>query len=300
MTETLNKALTFQRFASFARLFHVKFKHDEITDRAAAVAFNLVLSIFPAILFLFSLIPYVPIPNLNQHIMNFLASAMPAGIYQDSLPTINDIIGKPKANLLSFGFILTLYAATSGVMEIMNALNKCHHSPIERGFIRKRLVAVALTFIVTFGLLFAITAVIVGQFVLSQLDNWGLFISELYYLLLHTTRFIAAIGIFYIVVCAVYYYGPSTQYRERFFTIGAAFSSVGAIALTRVFSFYLSNFSTYNKLYGSIGTLIGFMLWIYLLTLLLLSGFEMNECLHHKKMVIAKLTREGVLKEKTN
>lgn len=289
METTLPKRTWYFGTLRFFKLFYIKFDRDEIPHRSAAVAFNLVLSIFPATLFLFSLIPYIPIPNLEVHIMNFLEQAMPKGIYEESTNTIHDIISKPKANLLSIGFILTLYASTSGVLELMNALNRCHHSPEERTYIRKRLVALFLTFVVTFGLFFAITAIIVGEFVLSQLDDWGLIISDLYIFMLHITRIVAALGIFYIVICAVYFYGISTKYRHRFFTVGAAVSSVGVIALTRLFSFYLSNFSSYNKLYGSIGTFIGFMFWVYLVTMLLLAGFEVNECLHHRKMVEKKM-----------
>lgn len=108
METTLPKRTWYFGTLRFFKLFYIKFDRDEIPHRSAAVAFNLVLSIFPATLFLFSLIPYIPIPNLEVHIMNFLEQAMPKGIYEESTNTIHDIISKPKANLLSIGFILTL------------------------------------------------------------------------------------------------------------------------------------------------------------------------------------------------
>jgi membrane protein len=105
-----------------------KIQKDELDARANAVAFNFTLSVFPALIFLFTLIPYIPIDNLDKQIMSLLGQVLPAGIYVEASATIEDIVSRPRGNLLSIGFILTLYVATNGVIALMNAFNRSYRT----------------------------------------------------------------------------------------------------------------------------------------------------------------------------
>ncbi|MES2734180.1 MAG: YihY/virulence factor BrkB family protein [Bacteroidota bacterium] len=260
-----------------------KLGRDDIDQRANAVAFNLTLSIFPAIIFLFTLIPYIPIPHLDKQIMDFLSDVLPKGIYRDAAATIQDIISRPRGNLLSLGFVLALYAATNGMVALMTAFNRTYRTTENRTFIKKRLVAVVLTFALAFVLFLSILLLIVGEIVLDWIVTESLINEDFTYYLILILRYIIVFLSFFGMVSFIYYLAPSIHKRWRFFSLGSIVASSLGIIITQLFSYYFSNFASYNKLYGSIGTIIAFMIWIYLISIIILLGFELNASVDEAK-----------------
>lgn len=273
------------------------FEKHEVVHRGAAVAFQLVLSVFPGLIFLFSLVPYVPIPNLTLHIMQFFQDNLPAGMYHDTKDFIRDLVSKPQGNVLSFGFLFTLTAATAGVLELMNTFNKLQNMVERRSFIGQRLSAFWITFMLLASLFISVVVVLVGQLVhnvviaylsgadlhvvangkLEQVTKAGKTASlALWKFLYFVFRYSVSTGVFLIGVSALYYWGPSRRLSNSFFSWGSVCAAVLGIVLTHGFSLYISNFGTYNKLYGSIGTMMVFMLWSWLLSIVLLAGFLLN------------------------
>jgi len=259
----------------FYKVFYYKYIRDELSQRSSAVAFSFTLSVFPIIIFLFSLIPYVPIPKLNEQIMNYLREALPRGIYNDSKTTIQGIIDYPHAGLLSFGFLLTLYASTSGMVELMTAFEKCNDEPLNRSFVKQRMLATGLVLVLGIGLLLSTGAIVIGEIIIT---NFAYLInlndSYLYYPL-QAIRFGGSFLILTVSIMVIY--GTSqNRLHYKYHYRGALLSVIGIILLTKVFSYYLANFASYNKVYGSIGTFIAFMVWINLVATILLIGYEVN------------------------
>lgn len=270
------------------RHMYKEFQKVEVAHRAAAVAFQLTLSVFPGLIFLFGLVPYVPIPDLTEHIMQFFQDNLPAGMYHDTQGFILDLISKPRGNLLSFGFLFTLTAATAGVLELMNTFNKLQETPERRGFIKQRLSAFWITLMLLLSLFISVVVVLVGQLVhafalqvLSGHNQAGVTIWNFIYFLF---RYSVSVGVFLLGVSALYYWGPTRRLNASFFSWGSTTAAVMGILLTHGFSVYVGNFGNYNKLYGSIGTMIVFMMWVWLLSIVLLVGFLLNRVIYQVRL----------------
>lgn len=248
----------------------------DIDQRAASVAYNFTLAIFPAIIFLFTLIPFIPIRNFDVQIMNFLEEVIPRGIFQEAEATIFDIVSRRNSNVLSIGFLLAVYAATSGMMALMRAFNMTDHVVEQRSFLKARLVAFLLTAVLVFILFFAIAVLIVGRLLV---DTFLTFSPDITTYTIQWLGYLIVFAVFFVAVSLIYQWGPSLPQRWRFVNVGSVIASVLLILVTNGFSFYLANFASYNRLYGAVGTLIALMVWLYLVSLILILGFEINASL---------------------
>ncbi|WP_304233979.1 YihY/virulence factor BrkB family protein [Jiulongibacter sediminis] len=252
----------------------------DIDQRAAAVSFSLLLAIFPSVIFLFTLIPYIPIRNLDVQIMDFLESILPGGIYNTAANTIQDIVSRRRVDVLSFGFLFAMYAATNGMMALMRAFNIALEDDRQRrSYLKARGIALLLTVSLVVVMLSAIVVLIIGKFLISYLFDLGWMSEDFNFYMIQILRYLSIFLIFFLGISSLYYFAPAIDRKIRFFNIGAFFSSILCILATNGFSYYLSNFNSYNKLYGSIGTLIGLMVWIYLIALIIILGFEINTSL---------------------
>ncbi len=270
------------------QVFMSNLQKDQILDRANGVAFNFILAIFPGIIFLFTLIPYIShfIPSVNRtSILEFLGGMMPPSIFEAVSSTIEDILSNTRGGLLTLGFIFSLYLATNGMMSLMRAFNACYRTVDKRGAIKTRLIATGLTINLTFVLMLAIILLVVGQFVLDYIIThiaefgWS-GISDFTIYLLLILRFIVIFLVFFMAISSIYYFGPSVHYNWRFFSVGSLVATLLCLAVSYGFSFYVTNFGTYNKVYGSIGVLIALMVWVQLITIVLLTGYEINASIH--------------------
>jgi membrane protein len=248
----------------------------DIDVRAAAVAFNFTLAIFPSIIFMFSLIPYIPLEHLDDKIINLLSSVMPAGIFKEAKNTIVEIVSKPQGGVLSLGFIFALYASTSGVMALMRAFNTADRTVERRSFLKARLIAVMINFFLTFVLVLAILVLIVGRLSVDFLFDEGILNRDITFYTIQFLSYIVIFFVFFITISIIYYFAPVSHKRWKFVNIGSITASILTILITNLFSYYLSNFASYNRLYGTIGTFIALMVWLYLVALILILGFEIN------------------------
>jgi membrane protein len=270
------------------KVFLHNLKEDEIMDRANGVAFNFILATFPAIIFLFTLIPYFTsyFPSINQEsIMAFLRDFLPASMYDVIAGTVLDIVSNQRGGLLTLGFVFAMYLSTNGMMALMRAFNACYKTVENRNGWKTRLIATGLTFNMTFGLFLAIILLIIGQFVLEylvsnvqELNLVNLDAATVYLILF--VRFLVIFIVFFVSISSIYYFGPAIHYNWRFFSIGSLVATLLTLAVSYGFSFYITNFGTYNKVYGSIGVLIALMVWIQLITVVLLIGYEINASIH--------------------
>ena len=260
------------------KLFLKNLNDDEILDRANGVSYNFLLAIFPAIIFLFTLIPYVTVffPEITKEsIMQFMGEQMPKSMFDVVSSTVLDIVSNQRGGLLSLGFVFSLYLSTNGTMALMRAFNACYRTIENRSGLKTRLIATGLTVNLAFVLFLAIILLVVGQLVLE-------------YFLEHLPEFpflnldgFTVILLFFLAISTLYYFGPAIHYNWRFFSVGSLIATLLIISVSYGFSYYVTNFSTYNKVYGSIGVLIAIMVWVQLVTVMLLIGYEINASIHH-------------------
>lgn len=288
------KKIRFKRFGNislyrFLKIFLFNLQEDEIMDRANGVAYNFILAIFPTIIFLFTLIPYVTpyFPEVNtESIMSFLGGLMPPSMYDVVSSTVLDIVSNQRGGLLTFGFVFALFLATNGMMALMRAFNACYRTVERRNFFKMRLTATGLTIMMALGLFVSVILLVVGEIVLDYFtvhveDLARLNLDSLSIYMIFALRFVVIFVVFFVAISCIYYFGPAVHYNWRFFSIGSLLATIAGLGISYGFSFYVTNFGSYNKVYGSIGALIALMIWIQLLTTVLLFGYEVNATLHY-------------------
>ncbi|PKP48034.1 MAG: YihY/virulence factor BrkB family protein [Bacteroidetes bacterium HGW-Bacteroidetes-11] len=270
-----------------------------ITNRAAALSFNFFLAIFPAIIFFFSLIPYIPIDNFQDSLLNLLEDFIPNQAYAAVEDTLFDIVKRPRGNLLSIGFIMAMFFATNSITSLMEAFNQTFYSIETRSAFRQRLVAIGLVFLLSFLVVIAIALITVGPVVLNWLQTHNLLTDKLTLFMLSAGKWLITLALLFFAFSTLYYFGPSRKMKFRFISAGSTLTTLLFIAASVGFNFYVNNFARYNSLYGSIGTLIIFMLWIYFNAIIILVGFELNASISAaRKNNIKSNNPEGPLKIK--
>lgn len=247
-----------------------------LTTRASSLAFHFFLAIFPAVIFLFTLIPYIPIENFQDELLALLQDFMPTSAYEASLSTLEDIIKRERGDLLSFGFIAALYFATNGVNAMFDAFNNTYHSIESRTPIMQRLMAVAITILLSLMVFTSISVIIFGQLFLDKLVAYDIIREGWTYYMLGVLKWLITLALIFFMISFLYYAGPSQKVKWRFFSAGSSLATFLSIATSLGFSYFVNNFAQYNKLYGSIGTLIVILLWIQFNSLALLIGYELN------------------------
>ncbi len=282
---------------SIINVFLRNLENDQIIERANGVAFNFTLAIFPAIIFLFTLIPYINelFPFVSrQSIMEFVGTMLPRSMSETISGTMMDIVSNTRGGLLTFGFLFSLYLSTNGMMSLMRAFNACYKTVEKRGEFKMRMIATALTIGLAFVIFLSLALLIIGQlmvdYAIAHLHEISfLNLDDLKILLL--LRFVVIFIAFFLTIATIYYFGPAIHYNWRFFSIGSSVATFLTLLVSYGFSFYITNFGTYNKLYGSIGVLIALMVWIELVTVVLMVGYEINASIH--KAVYLKIMADS-------
>lgn len=258
-------------------VFFIKgMRKGSITNRAAALSFNTFLAIFPAIIFFFTLIPYIPIENFQDSLLDLLKDFIPTQAYDMVEETLFDIVKRPRGGLLSFGFLLAMYFATNSINSLIEAFNQTYHAIETRTAFKQRLVSIALVLILSVLVIVAIALITFGPLSLNWLVNKGLLTDGLTIFIIGIGKWIITLALLFFAFSFLFYYAPSGKQRFRFISLGSTITTLLFIATSVGFNFYVNNFSKYNSLYGSIGTLIVFMMWIYFNAIIILIGFELN------------------------
>lgn len=260
-----------------ATFFFREIGKDTLVNKASSLAYNFMLAIFPAIIFLFTLIPYIPKRiGFQEQLMSLMALVLPNNAYLAFETTLNEIVNIQNGRLLSIGFILSLFFATNGVHNLMKAFNKSSLIVETRSWLKRRLVAVLLTLIISLSVIVCIVALALGEILLTYLKEEIHYKGNFNYYAISFTQWALLGTLYFINVSILYRYGPAHAKKWKFFSAGSWLATILAFLTIWGFSYYINNFSAYNKVYGSIGTLIVVMIWLYLNSLILLIGFELN------------------------
>ena len=247
-----------------------------ITTRASAIAFNFILAMFPAIIFLFTLIPYIPIDNFQVLLMDLIQSVLPDNAYMAVRGTIQDIITQPRSSLLSFGFLAAFVFSSNGLVSIIVAFNRTIHAIETRGLVSLYFIAFCLSLILTFLTTVSVALITISQRVMEFLLAKQVIKFDYIYYLVIGGKWLIILLLFFFAFAFIFYFAPARKLKFRFISAGGTLATLFSILISVGFSFYINNFGQYNTLYGSIGTLVVVMLWIYFMALNLLIGFELN------------------------
>lgn len=272
---------------SVAHFFFTGIKKGAIVTRAQALAFSFFLALFPAVIFLFSLIPYIPIKNFQNQLLELIESVLPSNAYEGARITIIDIVKIHHGGLLSFGFFSALYFTTNGFMTLMRGFNSSYHASETRTPFRQRIVAIVLTIILSILVLIATTLIIFSSLVTSKLVYHSILKSKTQIALVLIGKWVIVLALFFTAISFLYYYAPSVKKRWQFISAGSTFATLMSILVSTGFAYFVNNFGSYNKIYGSIGTLIVVMLWMYFNSLILILGFELNSSIDNAKKKIS-------------
>jgi membrane protein len=257
------------------KIFFISLEKDDIIERAKAVAYNFTMAVFPAVIVLFTLIPYIPIPDLQDTVMHFMEE-LDLSMIEVFRSTVEDIVSKPRGGLLSFGLIFSLYLSTNGMLSLITTFNHFYKTKYSRSYWRSWAIAFFLTIQLILVLTIANILLIGGEIMLNFLLDFGVLNKDFLLYLIIGLRFILLVLMFQLMISLIYYFGPSVEDRFVFINPGSVIATFLTIAVSYGFSYYLTNIASYNKFYGSIGAVIAFMIWLFLLSVILLLGYVIN------------------------
>lgn len=253
-----------------------------ITTRASSLAFNFFLAFFPSIIVFLTLIPYIPVTGLQETLMELLNVVLPPSTNEITFNALDDIINNTRASLLSIGFLLALYFSTNGINSLIEAFNASYHIRENRPIIQQRILSLGLTLLLSFMLIIAMGLIIFGKFVVSYLTEYKLITQYAGELILYGKWFTILL-VLWLGISVLFHLGPSIKSKWKLFTPGSILATLGIIITSIGFNYYINHFSQYNKIYGSIGTLMIILIWMYFNSIILLTGFELNASIANAK-----------------
>ncbi len=245
------------------------------STRASAIAYSFFMAIFPFLIFILNLIPYINfIDDFQLHFLLFMDSLMPPTTSEAFNDIFMDIASTPRAGLLSFTFLLSLFLMTNGVNAIFTGFEFSYHTHVNRSIVRQYIIAIGVSVIMALLLLITVILVVYLTYAVDDLQDLGSLFENIVTVQLLT--YSAFIILVYLGVATLYYFGTREGRESSFFSLGAFFTTILIIITTFLFGLYITNFSNYNELYGSIGALLVLMVYIWLNSNILLLGFELN------------------------
>ena len=257
-----------------------------LTSRAGSIAFSFFIALFPFALFVLTLIPYIPIEGFQENFTSFIFKIMPSEESRDAVALVlQDIANNKYGELLSFGFLLSIFLMTNGVNAILSGFEYTFHDIQTRTVIRQYVVSLGISLVLSFLLLLTVVLIIAIEFAIRYLQEHGLLIDANFWL--GGVQALILIGLLLVSISLLYYYGTREGKDISFFSPGTILTIVLVIINFLIFRVYLQKFGQYNQIYGSIGTVIVIMLFIWLNSIILLLGFELNTSLlklHHKNL----------------
>ena len=251
------------------------------SSRASAIAYSFFMAIFPFLLFVLNLIPYIRIQNFQARFLMFIDNLLPPQTHDFFYPVIADIAMNPRSSLLSVTFFLTLFLTANGVNAIFSAFEYSFHVTINRGFFKQYLVALAVAIFLAVVIIVTVGAILYGEYLIKVLKTDAYIDNDIFWVNVLQFAFFALM--LYLVVATLYHYGVKEGRETSFFSIGALVTTLLFLLTTYFFGVYINNFAKYNELYGSIGALLIMMFYIWINSNLLLLGFELNVSLQRLK-----------------
>lgn len=269
------------------------FRKGVMVTRASSIAFNLLLALIPASIFLFSLIPFIPIPNFQEEMIRLFENILPENVYRFLESSIVDIVTRKSEGLLIIMLFATIVFSTNGIHAVINAFVVSAHSFQTRSWVNQRKISLVLLLIIVFMFSLAGFIVIFGKQGLNSLVELHIIERNIVKSLLIFAEWIIVVLLLFLAISFLYYFAPAKKTDFRFFSAGSTTATILFILSSLGFSAYVNNFGLYNKFYGSLGTLLVVMLWLYLNSIAILIGFELNVSIKCAKEEANRKNQEG-------
>lgn len=254
-----------------------------LTYHASAVAFSFFMALFPFALFILNLIPYIPIQGFQADFLEFVKEGVPPNTYDAIYKIINDILNNSHSGLLSSGFLLSIFLMANGISGIISGFESSKHVLVKRGFLRQYVVALGISMVLSVLLIVTVAAIVIFEVIIQQTIIQDVLNDQVP--LIEMGRYAFVILMILITSSILLRYGTKQFHKPRFISIGSVFTTVLIIISSYFFGIWVIKFSKYNELYGSIGTLLILMFYIWINCMILLLGFELNA-------TIAKLKKQ--------
>ena len=257
-----------------SKAYWQQLRKSSLMERASAISFNIVMAIPPTLIFIFTLIPYLPISDrfLNE-LYSLIRDIVPGEKNHGAIISfLKDFIEIPRNELLSFGLLLALFFSSNAMMGVLRSFDKNYEGFIKRKGLQKRRTALMLNFIV-YILVFIFIFLLMAQ---GAVLGWLGIENRVLQIVITNVRWIIILGLIFFNISLIYRFGPALKKKWPLITPGSVFATTLMIIATALFSFYVKNFSNYNKVYGSISAIFVLMLLFYVNALVILMGFELN------------------------
>lgn len=249
-----------------------------VTSRAASISFSFFLALFPGVIFLFTLIPFIPVEGFQSELFKLLRDVLPPNSFDAAYSTITDILTIKRGDLLGLTVVAAFFFATNGTLSLIGNFGQSVHRLNVRGFWSQYLAAFLLTLALSVLLISGITALTLSEVYLSEWigGELGIWLAAL-------SRWVVLLGLVLLSISLLFYFGPMRRAPWRFVSPGALLATLLVWLTSYLFGIYVTDFSRYNQLYGSIGTLMIIQLWIYVNAIGLIIGFELNASMAEAK-----------------
>ena len=252
--------------------------------RASAIAFSFFMALFPFALFILNLIPFIPLENFQADFLEFVEEGVPPNTYDAIEAILRDIMETSHQGLLSSGFILSILLMTNGINAILGGFEMSAHITITRGFFRQYFISLAISLVLSMILLITVAAIVIAEVMIQKINIRG-YVADVS--VIEWSRYGFILLMILITTSILYKFGAKETSSIAFISYGAVFTTILIVISSYIFGIYVTKFAKYNELYGSIGTLLVLMFYIWINCMVLLLGFELNA-------TISKLKRKNL------
>ena len=249
----------------------------QLATRASAISFRLFLAFFPGIIMLLTLIPYIPIEDFQQNLFDSLRTFFPGDTFSLFEETLADLLLQKHSALLSVGFILVIYYASNSINAILIGFNTSYHLEEKGNPVIMRIASIVLIFVLGILMLVAVIIIIFSGSAFEFLHSKGIIGDRGYIPILNFAKWVVSVALIYSIISTLYNVGVGQRWRRwRFFNVGATVATLFFIVTSVAFAYFVNNFASYNKLYGSLGSLMVLLIWLNFNCMIVLMGFELN------------------------
>ena len=256
--------------------FYLRFQEHEVPALGAQLTYYLILAFFPFLIFLLTLLSYTPIAG--EEALNDLSRILPADAYKVVIEVLRQTLGSSRQTLLSLGALFTIWASSNGINAVIHGINKAYNERETRPFWKVRGMAIIFTIGLAIVIILAFVLLVWGKLLGQTLITY-LGYNEFFMKSWQLYRFLLPVGVMLVVFMFFYRFAPNKKIRFRETIPGAVFSSLGWVVTSWAFSFYVNQFANFTRTYGSIGGIIVLLLWLYLSSMVILIGGEINATL---------------------
>lgn len=262
----------------FLKNLYLGVQENEITAKAAQLSYFFILSIFPFLIFLITLIDYTPLTQ--QDTLEQLSLLLPDAAFTIVQQIVSEVSAADNFTLLSLGILGTIWAASRGASALIRSINHAYNVNESRSFFFLNTISVLTTFALALVILFTLSFLVFGK-VIGELAFQHLGMEAVFHVLWPALRYVIPILIIFISFTLLFLYSPNSPLQLRHVYVGAVFSTLAWITASQAFAFYVNNFGNYSRTYGSIGGVIVFMIWLYISSIMVLLGGVINATLYH-------------------